>query len=268
MSIFKNRDYKVFLKQYIQALPKRGHGEIAKIANHLDVNSALVSQIINGPKDFTLEQGHELVKYLGLSEIEADYFLLLLQKERAGTHQLKSYFQNKIELLLKDSRQVANRVSQDYQLDDKAKAIFYSSWMYTAARLLTSIEEFQTVDAIAERLQISRAKASDILRFLANSGLCVEEKGRYKMGPSRTHLEYGSPFLNRHHLSWRTKAIQSIDVLREDELLFTAPLTISRTDFANLRERILKLIQEVSVEVKDSKSEAFFCFNVDLFEVR
>lgn len=267
-SIFEFEDYRRFLRVYIRSLPKRGHGEIARLAQHLNLYPAHMSQILAGDKTLTLEHGHELASYLGLSSLETDFLVLLIEKDRAGSHNLKKYFESKLSLLRQESTKLAKRIATDSALDDTAKAVFYSSSVYSAIRLLTSIEEFQEVDRIAARMQMTRAQTTKVLRFLVEKNLCVEANGRFSMGPQRTHLEQGSPFVSRHHTNWRVKSLSVMESLREDELMFTAPLTIGRSDFAALREKIILLIKELSERVKDSKAESLFCLNIDLFEVR
>jgi uncharacterized protein (TIGR02147 family) len=266
--VYSFKEYKPFLRHHIGALPKKGHGELARIAAHLELNPAHISQIINGPKDFTLEQGHDLAAYLGLSALESDYFFLLLEKDRAGTHRLKKYFEAKMEKLKTEAQNVAKRFPKDHKMDEAAKSNFYSNWMYSAVRLITSMPQFTSVDAIAKRMQLSRARTTEVLRFLVENGLCVEEKGRYKMGPQRTHLERESPHIGRHRSNWRIKALHQMDTLSETELMFTAPMTMSREDFAELKEELMKVIERLSPKIKDSKPESLFCLNIDLFEVR
>ena len=49
--------------------------------------------------------------------------------------------------------------------------------------------------------------------------------------------------------------------------MFTAPMTLSKTDFVKLRCRILDLIQETSEMVKDSPSEQIAYLNIDLLQL-
>jgi len=239
-----------------------------QIISFFDVNAALISQVINGPKDFTTEQVCELSKFWGLTALESEFFILLIQRDRAGTQNLKKFFSEKIETCRLQSAQIQKRVEIDHILSDEAKAIFYSSWAYSAARLLTEIPSFQSLDEISARLNLSRQKTAKILEFLVFNGLCERRDDKYILGPQRTHLEYGSPFLGRHHMNWRAQALQKTEAIREDdELMFTAPLTLSRRDVLALRERLLQVIGELSAVVKVSKSETLYCLNVDLFEV-
>jgi uncharacterized protein (TIGR02147 family) len=265
MNIFNSNNYVSFLKSYVKNLPKRGRGEINRMAVHLNVHPTLISQVMSGSKDLSLEQAQSLTSYLGLTSLEADYFLLLVQKERAGTHELKKYFVQKIEEMQKNSLQISKRIKEHRQLSDYEKSVFYSSWFYSAMRLYSSVEDGKTVDEIAKRFNKTRTATLEILNFLKEVGLCIEEKGRYKMGTQHTHLESTSPLLKRHHSNWRLKAIEKTEGLSAEELMFTSPFSISKKDFGLLREEVLKLIKTSSQIIKESPAEEVACLNIDMF---
>ena len=95
-AFFEIHDYRTLIKNYLETLPNKGRGELAKIARHLEVNSTLVSQVMSGSRDFSHEQALELSQYMGLSELESEYFILLVQLEKAGTQNLKTYIRKQI----------------------------------------------------------------------------------------------------------------------------------------------------------------------------
>lgn len=268
MSIFNFKDYRPFLKDYIKKLPQNGRGQVNKIADFIGVNSTLVSQVLGGYKDFTIEQAHVLSEYLGLSEIETDYFLLLVQLERAGTKKLKDHFRKKINEVAEASLNLKNRVAVDRKLSDHERAVFYSSWLYSAVRLFCSLGDGKTIDEICDRFLLERSRGVEILQFLTETNLCVHEGAVYKLNAQKTHLEQGSPFLARHYSNWRVKAIQRSENLEKKELMFTAPFSVSKADFELLREDFLEAIQKLYKRVGDTDPEEVACVNVDLFWVK
>jgi hypothetical protein len=154
------------------------------------------------------------------------------------------------------------------ELSEVERSIFYSSWLYSAVRLFTSVsEEGKTVDEITAKFLQPRQRIVSILGFLVSAGLVVQEKDRYRIGPLRTFVEQGSPHLARHHANWRSKAIQKSDHVSEKELMFTSPVSLSRADFEKIREQIAELLKSVSTTVKASPAEDIACLNVDFFWV-
>lgn len=268
MKIFSSPDLTVIIKRYIKNLPRNGRGEVTRIAASLGVSTTLVSQVLNGERFFTPEQGQRLCSYLGLSALETDHILFIIQRDRAATKELKNFWTAKLETICEQAKKVASRVSVDRELTDQEKAIFYSSPIYSAICLFVTIgERGKSIIEIAERFEMTRAKTSEMLRFLTKSGLCVVEDDHYKMGLQKTHLEADSPFLARYHSSWRLRAIQRSENLGADELMYTAPVSLSKKDFDILREELVIYIQNFLKRVHDSPAEEVACLNLDFLWV-
>jgi uncharacterized protein (TIGR02147 family) len=266
MGIFDFSNYREFLKSYISKLPRRGHGELSKIAQHLGVHSTLVSLILSGERDLSAEQAYDLAQYLHLTDLETDYFNLLVQLSRGGNHRYKSFVKKKMEETKAEALKLSHRFTHDKSLSDEERSIFYSSWVYSAIRLYTSTEESgRTLEEIVERFDLPRVKVLPILQFLTSAGLLKLEADRYSMGVQRTFLEQGSPHLLKHHSNWRIKALQKSDQISEKEMMFTSPISVSRKDFDKIRESLAHILKEVSQTVKDSPAEDIACLNIDFF---
>lgn len=265
-SIFKFQSYRDFLKNYLKSLPK-SRGILKLWAQHLNVHSTLISQVMMGKRDFTEEQGLDLADFLGLSAIEKEYFLELLRMEKAGNSRLKSYHQSKLRELSARSLKLSERIDVDRKLTAEESAVFYSSWIYSAIRLSCSLGSGLTIEEILKRLSLPRARVLSALEFLRESGFVKQNGSRFEIGTQYTHLGKDSPFLSRHHANWRIKSLQRMDHLTEQELMYTAPFSISEKDFIALREQMVGVIQEFLKTVKASEGEMIACFNLDLFRV-
>jgi len=269
MDIFKYSEISTILKHYIGSLPKNGRGEITRIAASLRVSTTLVSQVLSGDRTFTPEQTQMLGTYLGLSGLEADYIAFLVQRDRAGSTDLKKFWQQKIESLREQSLKVVNRVKVDRILNAEEKSIFYSSPLYSAIRLFASVgTKGKSLDEIAERFELSRAKTVDMLKFLVEAGLCELKNDRYFLGLQKTHLEEGSPHLPRHHANWRLSAMNRSQDLEKTELMYTAPVSLSKKDFDILREDMVVFIKKFLEKVHASPAEEIACLNIDFFWIK
>jgi uncharacterized protein (TIGR02147 family) len=263
MRAFEFEDYRSFVQARIKAKPGRGHGEYRKMAEYLKVHTSLISQIFRGAKELNLEQATRLSEYLGLAELESEYFLGLVQLERAGSEALRTILRRQLRRLKEQAQQLSRRLPQDKRMSEEDKAIFYSNWYYSGVRILTSLTSCNSVETIAKRLGLPGQLVAGVVDFLVSRGLCVETKGKLEIGPSRIHLESSSPHVARHHTQWRLKTLERLPHLSEADLVFTAPLTVSSEDAAKIREKIMQLIEEVSKTVKDSEPTQFHCLNID-----
>jgi plasmid maintenance system antidote protein VapI len=259
--------YKDFVRSWISSQPNRGRGLYRKLAEHLRIHSTMMSHIIGGAQHFTEDQALSLSEYMGLSEIETEYFLELLRLERAGTHKLKDRIRKRLKNLRDQSQDIKNRIVAHHQLKPEDSARFYSNWHYSALRLLTDIPEFQTRARLVEALNLPREIVNDAITFLLERGLIVEEAGRLKIGPSRTHLPADSPYIWNLHKNWRLKAVERHGRPAVTELFYTAPMSISAADISKIRELLVQSISEITKIAGESKPEKLVSLNIDWFDV-
>ncbi len=268
MRIFEFDDYKKFVNARTQALPNRGRGQFQKIALHLRTHSTLVSQVFSGERHLTLEQGVELAEYLGLNQLESDYFLNLVSEERAASVKLKAAIKRQRQKLLQQAKALSSHFPKGKSLSDGEQAIYYSQWYYSAILLLTQIPGFHTAEAIARQLGLTLTNARQAIDFLLRVGLVSEKAGKLKCEQTWMIVSRHSPHVLRHHTNWRLKALECLPTLDDDELALTGPVTLSKADCAKVKRLIERLSAEVSKVVEDSPEETLMCLNIDFFRPR
>jgi len=268
VTIFDHDSYKAFFLDWLHSQPKRGHGLLRKLAQVLRVHTTMLTHIFRGDSHLTIDQALTLARYVGLDEIETDYFMNLVQSERAASVECKRYFEAKIKLLRSKAVQLKERLGPKTELSEMDRARFYSDWTYSAANLLPAIEQFRTAPAIAEFLRISLPEAHKILQFLVAKGLSDEKNGKYGIGPVQTFLGKESPYTRPYLKSWRLRAMEQLHDQREEEVSFTNPVVISHADFDKVRELIISSIKQFSKISGPSPCEVLCCLNIDWVKVR
>ncbi len=268
LGIFQHRDYRAFLRAWIDAAPKAGRGQLTRISEAAQIHKTTLSQVFSGAKELSLEQGHRITQYIGLNQAETDYFLLLVEHERAGSASLREHFARQIEEKQKSHQQLSQRVTRSRELSSEERAIYYSNWIYSAVRNISAIESLRHPSEIAKKLGLDVAYLKQVTEFLLKTGLCIEKNGKIEPGPQMTHLEASSPLVSRHHGNWRIKAMDRHPVLRKDnELAYTAPMTLSAKDVLKVRSLLADLVQKTDEIVGPSPSEKLYCMCLDWFEV-
>lgn len=266
-NIFSATEFRSFLEEHFKNSPKKGHGLRLKIAEHLRVHPTLITQVMKGQKTFTLEQGLSLAEMIGMSDLEKDYFLALIELDRAGTQSLKNFISRKLLKLREESSKVKNRVQAYSQLSEADQALFYSQWYYSAMRLFASTAEQVTFEDYRKNFDLPEDRIELALEFLTSRGLIEKKNEFYKMAVANTFIPADSPLVVRHHANWRLKALEHHPKLSAEELAFTAPISLSQKDFAAAKSVLLEAIQKISKIVKDSEPEQVACLNLDLFRV-
>ena len=267
ISIYNFNDVKSFVLARFEALPHRGRGQSLKLSKHLGVHTTLVSQILKGQKSFTLEQASLTADFLELTEAETDYFLLLVQLDRAGNESLRKNLKRQLSSLKNEAKELINRLTSETKLREEDRGVFYTDWSYSAVRQLTAIRGFDGVDEISQALGLTRKRTQEVINFLLKTGLCIEKNGKLQIGPKSTHLESSSPWVRVHHINWRQKAIEKININNESQLHYTAPMTLSAKDAQHIREMIVKFLESTDKVIDPSPSEELHCLNIDWFKI-
>jgi len=265
MNIYEFTDYKGYVRAWIAELPKAGRGELRRIADRLGVSTTMVSQVFNGEKHLSLELACELADYLGLNDLETEYFFLLINCGRAGSYRLQQQFKRRIEVRRQDASRLASRLSKDVDLSEGTKAVFYSSWLFSGVRNLAALEG-SDVDSIASHLKLTRSQVQKVLDFLVREGLVTQKAGKLNVGARRTHLPADSPLVTKHHQNWRLQGFQKMVFSDSKNLFYTGPMTLSRDVAAKVREELTSLIEKINKWVIPSSSEVAHCLNIDWFE--
>lgn len=267
MIIFETQDYKKWVNHWVKQRPQSGRGQFSRMAEALSTSPTIVTQVFKGDRDLTADQAVLLSDYMGLSKTERRFFILLVNYSRAGSHRYKKILEEEIEELKMLSNEIKSRVQQSHELTHEAKAILYSNWYYLAIWSLTAIPEFNTIDAISAKLNLSLKKVAAALEFLKKYSLVIETRGKLEVGPTLIHLESDSPQIARHHQNWRLQAFRKYETSQPGDAFYTAPVTLSKKDALIVRQKVLQFISETVEVIKDSPSEEIHCLCVDWFEI-
>lgn len=266
LSIFDFTDYRKFVLQWLTLQPLKGRGFYSKLAEKLSTSNAAVTQIFKGQREISQEHSLELAEEFNFNDKELSYFLLLTDYARTSSHKLKKVLYQQIQKVQTEQRSLINKVEKDKVLSEEIKSIYYSSWVYTGLRNLVALEEFNSVQLLSERLKISPQQLSKIMEFLTQNQLLILENKKIKIGPQRTHLENDSPFVIKHHQNWRLKSMTEMSNQKENDLFYTAPMSLSEDLAEKIRSQFLEFIKEIVKDVGPSKSETVRCLNIDWFE--
>jgi uncharacterized protein (TIGR02147 family) len=267
-SIYDYRDYKLYLKAWMENQPLSGRGTQTKVAKLLRCDVAYVSRVFGGNAHFSLEQAHALSEFLAHSNEESDFFLLLVSFGRAATVDLQGYYQNKINAEVKRKNVLKNRLEFKKTLAEVDQTTFYSSWYYLAVQLLVTMPTYQTKESLLKYLKISPRRLNQVLEFLLREGLVNEKMGNYSAGETRIHLANDSPLISKHHANWKLQALQSLEREKVDELHYSSVITANQKDIPEVRKVMIKAIEDIRAIVKASAQEdVMYCYSLDLFEV-
>jgi uncharacterized protein (TIGR02147 family) len=266
IDLFQFRSYREYLKHEFAGTGSH-RGRRALLARALACQTSYLSQVLTDRAQLSLEHAIRTADFLDHTLAERKYFMLLVQKERAGSKELRTYFDDELSLLQKRRNEVKERINVRTSLSEADQMIYYSTWHYCAIHVLSSIPEFNSVESFATRLKLSIPLVKKVLQFLEERNFVKKTASGYTIGSTRIHLAKGSAMLPRHHANWRMKAIAHADEERASDLHYSAVLGISKKDIKGLKEKLLQLLQDFEPMIKESKEEDSVVFLLDLFQL-
>ena len=266
MQLYDFMDYRQFLRKQFSPIGM-GRGQRGILADYLNCQASFLTQVMTEKSHLSLEHAIRVCDFLKFDESESDYFMLLVQKSKAGSQKLESHFDKKLHLIKENRSQIKTRIGVQTELSVEDQMIYYSVWYYSAIHILTSIPIFNSAESIAKTLNLDLLTIKNALNFLLEKGFVEFHNEKYSIGSRRIHLSQSSPMLPRHHCNWRTQTMAAIDNPKKNDLHYTAVLSLSEKDVLVLREKMLKLLEDFESVIIESKEETIAILLFDLFKV-
>ncbi len=265
MQLYDFIDYRLYLKQVFSG-SGRGRGKRGLLAEYLNCQPSFLTQVLMERAHLSLEHALSTCDYLKFDESESQYFMLLVQKAKAGTKKLEEYFEKKLKTIREKRDSIDARIRIQTNLSVEEQMTYYSVWYYSAIHILCSLPSIKTTEDISEYLGLDLLTVKEALHFLKEKGFISQADGGLAIGSRRIHLKKGNPMLPRHHANWRMKAMMALDHEKKDELHYTAVLGISKKDYSLFREKMMNLLSDFEPVITKSPEEIQVVMLLDLFQ--
>ncbi len=266
-SVFEYESYKTYLLDRIKTSPSAGRGLRRRMAEAMNCQVAYVSHILAGDRHLSPEQAEALTRFFALRADEAEFFVLLVEHNRAGTRELGAFLQRQLQKRREEFQHLKNRVSLRGKIAVEDQTTYYSSWHFQAVRMLLTIPQFKSATAIAERLRLPIERVTEILTFFLEKGLACETTSGYETVEADIHLGNDSPLINKLHSNWRIQTLQSLDRKNSDDLHYSGAVTLAHGDFQKVREVWMKAILASHKLVRASKEQRLCVLAADFYEL-
>lgn len=266
LNIFEYVDLSKFLEDFYLIKKKTSKNfSYKQFAINANVSPSLLQDIIIGRRSLSEATAKKFSIAMKLNKNESEYFLWVVRFNKAK----KSDAKNKAftEICRCRTQAKMHFLNQD-QFD------FYSEWYHSAIRLLTTFKNFdESPEWIANALnpKITPKQAKDSLNLLTRLDLIKRNaKGKFKINNKILSTNYELDSLairnyNRNMMIMGTESIDSIE--RTFREISTLQVSISQEGFQEIKERILRLKEEIMEIATNEKadSESIYHMNLQLF---
>ncbi len=264
-SLFNYTDYRNYLADRLKS--EQAWGAISKLAEAAGCQRSYLSRVLHSHVHLTADQAIGVAEHWQMSDSEKEYFLLLLDLARASRPSLKKFIEKKLTQIRRDHENLSKRLERTPLEMGEKERTYYSAWFWGAVHILTSIPEFQTSRAIAERLSMPLIMVREVLTQLEKFGLVRKDKDRYIHASGSLHINKTSPLVSMHHSNWRMRAIQMSQMPNQENIHYTVVQSMDPKAFQHIKDRILELIDEAAAIADPAPSEEAFCMTCDFFKV-
>ena len=265
VDVFEFNNYLEFLVKLVDWRHERGQTR-AELAQVMGCQAAYFSQVLKGRVELTEDHAIKLCAFLGFSEDQTDYFLLILRKARAATPELSKYLETRRKRVIDRRRKVEERVASEKRAQVDESTLYYcSDWLPSCLHLATSSDRFQTRAALAKRFEIAEDLVDFHLRELEKHGFVAFEGGRWKFVGRSIHFPKSSPLDLQFQTSRRLLGMNSLSRRNTDDLHYSAILGTDAETFRAVKERLLETIEELHRTVEPSPSEDVYTVSLDFF---
>lgn len=265
MSFYETKDYKAIMAAALTGEGKRG--ELTRAAEFLNCQRSYLSRVLLEEMHLTTDHAFRLTQYFEYSTDERDYFLALVESERASSSDYRAYWRARADEIKQRQAELGGVTRRRDLSIDKLQVNYFASWTWSAIHFLVSIPEFQTPSAIAARLGLTPQVTTQMLEALQEQGLVEQSRGRWKYKAGEFHVDRSSPLVVFHHQNWRQRAVLDAQNAGNESLHYTAVQTMSRADADRIRARLMEFIREASQIAGPSTPEDAVALTLDFFRV-
>lgn len=265
-NVFEFKSYKPYILAHLDALPNLGRGQRKHLADAVGCQTPFITHVLNGDYHFSLEQAEAATRWMGLSESEAAFFLLLVMRDRSGSSPLTMFLTRQIDERLERELSIKKKVKITKSLDLEAQVTYYSHWLYAAVHMALLIPELRTIAALERHFSVPSVQLLSVLNFLSEHKLIESSKNAYRVLQPMLHLPRGSKVLSLHHTQWRLKAIEASQLNESTNMHYSVVMSLSQGAYDQIRAKLARFIEEVADTVKPSADEKLACLCLDLFE--
>jgi plasmid maintenance system antidote protein VapI len=242
-------------------------GSRKELAAAIQVHTTHISQVLKSKAELSLEQAEATNSFFGHTEEEGEYFILLLLKDRAGVPKLRKRFEAKIQKMRDERLNIGKRLNVDAAISEKDREKFYSSAVYGATHVLSSLPQYGNTESLAEALRLPRARVAEIVEFLLRIGVLKNEDNRLSPGPRHVHLNNDSEMILKHHSNWRLHCLSNLQFIDKEDLHYSAALSISRAGAFQVKDAILETLKKTVTIVGSAKVETAYVLNFDFYKL-
>ncbi len=266
MRVFDFQSYKLYLQACFPAQGEK-RGSRRALAEVVGCGAGFISQVLNDELHFSQEQAISVSYFLGMNEEEREFFIILLNRDRAGSEKLREFYDQKRKEILKRRSEIKTHIKDQQEMPKEFANIYYSQAKYQAIHMAIRNPRLFSEELISRYLDIEIDEVRRAVDFLVQSGLVKLKGKRLEVTERRIHLSEQSGSLERHHVNWRLDVVREVLHAPKKGIHYTSVMSISKKAHEEIKEMLLKLVEKSEPIIHDAADEQVSVLLFDLYEL-
>lgn len=265
--IFQAKTYRDIVEQYLRGEDAQRRKGVSALAAKLKCHPTFIAKVLSGRGEFSVEQALAFCDCFTLSDFETQYFVDLVQRDRAGDKKTKLFFETKLQSMRETRLELSRRLGDNHKVQSEIRGEYYSSWIVQYVHIYCQLPGKHTVASIAQRARVSESVIEAAVQLLLKGGILSNENGRLRSVVDFIHLPRDSYLVANMHKEWRMKAASDVAQKQsENEIRFSGLMSIDKETAYKVKELLTLSLSELKTMVSSASSSEVFFLGIDFYE--
>ncbi|RYZ57989.1 MAG: DUF4423 domain-containing protein [Proteobacteria bacterium] len=241
------------------------------LAKAAGFHTSYLSHVLSERAHISPEQAIAICDFWGFNAIHTDFFLALLNKERAGSDRLRKKFELDLERIRLEAENslIVMSPKEITKIDLRPdQVLFYlSNWFAVSVHMALRIPELRTVKALSTRFLLTEAQIEDTLQKLLEMDVVsvTENVWTFKNFADVGESQGGYPKVMHNTMRQRANAL--LENKKTDDVFSTWVVASSQKEIAEIRAAFQEIIKNRLKGSFDYPEEELVCLCLDFFVV-
>lgn len=264
MRAFDYDDYKDYVRARI-ASEKNSWGLVRRMAEAVGCQRSYLSQVLTSHVHLTKDQAYGLCEFWELDSGEMEYFMTLVELDRAAKVQYRRFLENRLRALKREDEDLSKKIKKNRVASPADEGLYYSSWLYSAAHIISGVPEYQDTRSMALRLGVPEPVLKSVLEKLEQLRFVKREGKKWVFTGEGVHVPRSSAWVSMHHGNWRQRAVLDAQADHPTSLHYTMVQSMTPEVHQKIKRDILALIEKANRIALPSDPKEVYAFCCDLF---
>lgn len=267
-AVFEAASYLEILDEFLHSPQSKNRRGVSKLADELNVHPTFISKVLQGKAHFSMEQSIAFCQFAKLKADETEYFVDLVNHDRAGNHQAKQHFAMRLRRHRSLRKNLRERLESSRDLTSQDQWIYFESWLPQAIHALCQTKAMHTVETISQRLRIDPEAVQATTDKLIKMDLIRADGKTFISNADFIHTGKDSPFVKRLHLNWRQKTISDLLTRTDHEgMHFTGVATMDAATQEKIHSILVQSLEQAKSHIAVAPPKQIYALAIDFYEL-